>query len=173
MSSAYLRLLILLLAVLIPALTSSSPAFHMMYYVYKLNKQGDSYSLDELLSQFCKWSISCKNFNQKRTSPDKANSGASLTMGIWGFSKRVLSPLWLAAWWFHRYCGCKAADFEGYLVASKMGMSLGTVQIPQGSFVLTVSHLNIPGILASVWFISRVPKKLMLTVFASVLIAFM
>ena len=42
MSSAYLRLLIFLLAVLIPACASSSPAFHMMYSAYKLNKQGDN-----------------------------------------------------------------------------------------------------------------------------------
>ena len=41
-SSAYLRLLIFLLAVLIPACVSSSPAFHMMYSAYKLNKQGDN-----------------------------------------------------------------------------------------------------------------------------------
>ena len=37
-----LRLLIFLLAVLIPACASSSPAFRMMYFVYKLNKQGDN-----------------------------------------------------------------------------------------------------------------------------------
>ena len=41
-SSAYLRLLIFLPAVLIPACTSSSLAFHMMYPAYKLNKQGDN-----------------------------------------------------------------------------------------------------------------------------------
>ena len=41
-SSAYLRLLIFLLAILIPACASSSPAFHMMYSAYKLNKQGDN-----------------------------------------------------------------------------------------------------------------------------------
>ena len=40
-SSGYLRLLFLL-ASLIPVLDSSSPAFHMMYSVYKLNKQGDN-----------------------------------------------------------------------------------------------------------------------------------
>ena len=39
-SSAYLRLLIFLLAILIPGCASSSPAFHMMYSAYKLNKQG-------------------------------------------------------------------------------------------------------------------------------------
>ena len=40
-SSAYLRLLIFLLAVLIPASASSSLAFLMVYSAYKLNKQGD------------------------------------------------------------------------------------------------------------------------------------
>ena len=38
-SSAYLRLLIYLPAILIPACASSSPAFLMMYSAYKLNKQ--------------------------------------------------------------------------------------------------------------------------------------
>ena len=37
-SSAYLRLLIFLLAILISACASSSPAFLMMYSAYKLNK---------------------------------------------------------------------------------------------------------------------------------------
>ena len=41
-SSAYLRLLIFLPAVLIPACASSSPAYQMMYSAYKLNKQGDN-----------------------------------------------------------------------------------------------------------------------------------
>ena len=49
-SSAYLRLLILLPAVftppppaiLIPVYASSSPAFHVMYSAYMLNKQGDN-----------------------------------------------------------------------------------------------------------------------------------
>ena len=41
-SSAYLRLLIFLLEISIPACASSSLEFHMMYSEYKLNKQGDS-----------------------------------------------------------------------------------------------------------------------------------
>ena len=41
-SSAYLWLLIFLLAILISACASSSPAFWMMYSAYKLNKQGDN-----------------------------------------------------------------------------------------------------------------------------------
>ena len=42
MSSAYLRLLIFLPAILLPACASSSLAFHMMYSAYKLNKQGNN-----------------------------------------------------------------------------------------------------------------------------------
>ena len=42
MSSTYLRLLLFLLGILIPAWNSSSLAFHMMYSAYKLNKQGDN-----------------------------------------------------------------------------------------------------------------------------------
>ena len=41
-SSAYLRLLIFLPAILILACPSSSPAFHPMYSAYKLCKQGDN-----------------------------------------------------------------------------------------------------------------------------------
>ena len=40
--SAYLRLLIFLLAILIPACASSSPAFLRKYSAYKLKKQGDN-----------------------------------------------------------------------------------------------------------------------------------
>ena len=41
-SSAYLRLLILLPEILIPVCDSSSLEFHMMYSAYKLNKQSDN-----------------------------------------------------------------------------------------------------------------------------------
>ena len=41
-SSAFLRLLIFLLAILIPPWASSSPAFPMMYSAYKLNELGDN-----------------------------------------------------------------------------------------------------------------------------------
>ena len=51
-SSAYLRLLIFLPAILIPACASSSPAFIMMYSAYKLNKRVTIYTLDVLLSRF-------------------------------------------------------------------------------------------------------------------------
>ena len=41
-SSAYLKLLILLPVILIPAYASASPAFCMIDSAYKLNKQGDN-----------------------------------------------------------------------------------------------------------------------------------
>ena len=41
-SSAYLRLLIFLPAILTPACVSSSLAFHVMYSEYKLNKRGNN-----------------------------------------------------------------------------------------------------------------------------------
>ena len=41
-SSVYLRLLIFLPVILIPACASSSLTFHMIYSAYKLNKQGDN-----------------------------------------------------------------------------------------------------------------------------------
>ena len=44
-SSAYLKLLIFLLAILIPACASSSLAFHIMCSAYKLNKQGNNIHL--------------------------------------------------------------------------------------------------------------------------------
>ena len=51
-SSAYLKSLIFLLAILIPACDSSSPAFHMVYSVHNLNSRVTIYSLDILLFLF-------------------------------------------------------------------------------------------------------------------------
>ena len=64
--SAYLRLLIFLLEILIPACASSSPVFLMMYSVYKLNKQGDNIQPWHALFPF--WNLSVapweKNLNK-------------------------------------------------------------------------------------------------------------
>ena len=54
-SSACLKLLIFLLAILIPACASSSPAFLMMYPAFKLNKQA---------STICEpWTSRCSNWS--------------------------------------------------------------------------------------------------------------
>ena len=59
-SSAILRLLVFLLAILILAFASSRPAFLMMYSTYKLNKQGDNLQLWWTL--FPIWKINCLLF---------------------------------------------------------------------------------------------------------------
>ena len=61
-SSAYLRLLIFLPAILIPACVSSSPAFLMMYSAYTLNKQGDNILINNYLKR--KW-VECPNQKTK------------------------------------------------------------------------------------------------------------
>ena len=58
-SSAYLRLLIFFLAILIPACDSSSPALHMMYSACKLNKQGDNIQPYCTPSPILNQSVSC------------------------------------------------------------------------------------------------------------------
>ena len=55
-SSAYLRLLIFLLEILIPACTSSSLVFWMLYSAYKLNEQGDN--IQPLCTCFLIWNQS-------------------------------------------------------------------------------------------------------------------
>ena len=51
-SFAYLRLLIFLLAIWIPACASSSPVLCMIYSAYKINKQGNNIHFDVFFSQF-------------------------------------------------------------------------------------------------------------------------
>ena len=65
-SSAYLRLMIFLPAILIPASASCSPTFYMMYSAYKLNKQGDNIQSWRtpfpIWNQFCSMSSSNRCF---------------------------------------------------------------------------------------------------------------
>ena len=74
-SSANVRFLIFLLAILIPACSSSSLPFHMMYSAYKLNKQGEnttwSYSFPDLQPVCCSMSSSnCCFLNCIQTSQE-------------------------------------------------------------------------------------------------------
>ena len=55
-SYVYLRLLVFLLAIFIPACASSSPAFLMMYSAYKSNKQGGT--IQSWLTPFPFWNQS-------------------------------------------------------------------------------------------------------------------
>ena len=56
-SSTYLRLLVFLPTILIQACVSSSPAFHMMYSAYKLNKQGENIQPWHTAFPIWSWSI--------------------------------------------------------------------------------------------------------------------
>ena len=56
-SSEYLRLLIFLPEILIPAYALSNPSFHLMYSVYKFNKQGDNIQLWHTASPIWKQSV--------------------------------------------------------------------------------------------------------------------
>ena len=56
-SSAYLRLLIFLPEILIPGCDSSSLACHIMYSVYKLNKQGDNIQPCRTPFPILNWSV--------------------------------------------------------------------------------------------------------------------
>ena len=58
-SPAYMRLLIFLPAILIPACVSFSPAFCMMYSADKLNKQGDN--IQPWRTPFPIWNLSGSN----------------------------------------------------------------------------------------------------------------
>ena len=62
-SFEYLRLLIFLLAILIPACASSSLAFCMLYSAYKLNNQGDSIQLWHTPFPIWNQSVLCSMFS--------------------------------------------------------------------------------------------------------------
>ena len=75
---AYLRLLVFLPAILIPACASSSPAFRMMYSAYKLNKQGDNTQ---------PWRTPFPVWNQSVPSP-------ILTVASWPASQEAGQVVW-------------------------------------------------------------------------------
>ena len=92
-SSAYLRLLIFLPVILIPACASSSPAFHLMYCAYKLNKQDDNIqpwhtpnSLNDLKTKLC-------------------------TVNLWFVSmtiyQLICKDMWLKSFPYHLFLLCK------------------------------------------------------------------
>ena len=83
-SSAYVRLLIVLPAILIPVCALSNPAFLMMYYAYKLNKQGDN--IQPWPTPFPIWNqsvVSCPN----RTVP----SWPAYRFVVWSTQSKALA----------------------------------------------------------------------------------
>ena len=62
---AYLRLLMFLLAILIPVCNSYSPAFRKMYSAYKLNLQGDTTLMAESKEELKSLLIKVKEESEK------------------------------------------------------------------------------------------------------------
>ena len=108
-SSAYLRLLIFLLAILIPACASSSPAFLMMYPAYQLNKQGTICSLAVLLPNL-EW-VHCSMYGSKcyfltciQVSQEAGNVlWYSISLRI--FHTFLWSTQWILQRWGYFRCG--------------------------------------------------------------------
>ena len=83
-SSAHLRLLIFLLAILIPPCASSGPVFHMMYTAYKYISRVTIYSLDVGRSQF---TFLLKNL------PVSSHLTHSVIHGLY-FEKKIFHVTW-------------------------------------------------------------------------------
>ena len=98
-SSAYLRLLICLLAILIPACASSSPAFLMMYSASKLNKQSDS--IQPWRTPFPVWNqsvVPCPVLTVASWPAYRFLKRQVRWSGImWNTEGKSLSPVWLFA----------------------------------------------------------------------------
>ena len=92
-SSAYLRLLIFLMAILIPARASPSLAFHMMYSAYKWNKQGDN--IQPWCTPFRIWNqsvVPCPVLTVVSWPGNKVSQEAGKVSGI-SISWRILNSL--------------------------------------------------------------------------------
>lgn len=95
-------------------------------------------------------------------------------MWLWESSNTALSFQWLLDYWFSLWM--QALSFQGSCGPRELGIGLGQVETPQSSLFLSAlnhfSWLNNYGIVNSLLLISRVLKEMILTIFASVLIAF-
>src|SRR5574337_844936 len=92
-SSAYLRLLIFLPAILIPACASSSPAFLMMYSAYKLNKQGNN--IQPWRTPFPVWNqsvVPCPVLTDLHTGFSRGRSGGLVFPSLSEFSTVYCDP---------------------------------------------------------------------------------
>ena len=108
-SSAYLRLLIFLLAILIPVFASSITAFFMMYSAYNLNEQGDN--IQPWHTPFPIWNqsvVSCPVSSRKLLLPDlhigfsRGRSGGLVSIPI---SFRIFRSLLWSTQSHHRLNG--------------------------------------------------------------------
>ena len=92
-SSAYLRFLIFLLPILIPACVSSSPAFLMMYSACKLSKQGDNIQPSQDVFEFSLVLLWDRLESEVYLSSDLYKSPLWLMKHIHVFSTSGLAPV--------------------------------------------------------------------------------
>jgi len=105
-SSEYLRLLIFLLAVLILACDSCSPAFHMVYTAYKVNKQGDNiYSLSCAFPNFEPGQI--RNYSMSQIFLNKSSFHLSWASSHSEKLKSLISVIWWAGIFIYKIQKCK------------------------------------------------------------------
>ena len=105
-SSEYLRLLIFLLEVLILACDSSSPAFHMIYSAYKVNKQGDNiYSLSYAFPNFEPGQI--RNYSMSQIFLNKSGFHLSWANSHSENFKSLISVIWWAGIFICKIQKCK------------------------------------------------------------------
>ena len=119
----------------------------------------------------------CSESGQIKKSPTSGSyqTGQIVTVlweqGIWGSSKPILHPP-VAARFFSDTVVGRLLVFRDTLELGRGRIEIGQVKAPQISvFLLRLGHfswINIFWIVASLWLISRVLKKLILTIFSSV-----
>lgn len=110
----------------------------------------------------CKWSL-----------PDRPDNDNFLGMRLWRRSFSVLPPQVAARLLlFTMIVNC----FQAYCRAGESGITIRHIKMPQSSLFLSriscFSWINTSWRAASLWWISRVLKKLIMTVFASFSLAF-
>ena len=90
--SPYLKLLIFLLAILIPAWASSSPAFCIMYSAYKSNKQGDN--IQPWRTPFPIWNPVCCSMSSWAKRPSQGQNGSGAERPFLGVHCYPLGDCW-------------------------------------------------------------------------------
>ena len=143
-SSAYLRLLIFLPAILISARTSSSPAFHMMYSACKLKKQGDNIPWQYRIGLKKKKSIPTRYRKQKKSSHQVWNAKVQ---GLWQPS-HIVKDLWLTftgtgqqpAYSFPSFCQIPISALPsnteaGFCASAQLGVS----HLLQDTYIIKVT----------------------------------
>lgn len=109
-----------------------------------------------------------------RETPDISNNDVYLGMWLWRRANTVQCFQWLPNYCFSLWM--QVVSFQCSCGTGDLGIGLRQVKTPESSLFLPAFHhfswLNNSCIVTSLLFISRVLKEMILTIFASFLIAF-